>query len=109
MYLPGLPEACAQQQAPKNVRVIEGTSDVVLGYEHAKLIAIAQAYARHYNSALFYLLENEGREVPPTSSCSRPNAQRARIECVSLPSRSLRAGNCLLGAAERGGYAAVEP
>lgn len=34
---------------PTDVNPIEGTSDVVLGYEHAKLIAIAAAYAEDFN------------------------------------------------------------
>jgi hypothetical protein len=32
-----------------DVKPIEGTSDLVLGYEHAKLIAIALTYASDFN------------------------------------------------------------
>ena len=44
----------------KDINPIKGTSDAVLGYEHAKLIAIAVTYAEYYNfRMMMYLRENE--------------------------------------------------
>ena len=44
----------------KDINPIKGTSDTVLGYEHAKLIAIAATYAEYYNfRMMMYLRENE--------------------------------------------------
>jgi len=47
LYVPGVDLKCISVE--KDVNPIEGTSDAVLGYEHAKLIAIAGVYAEHYN------------------------------------------------------------
>ena len=42
---------------------IKGTTDAVLGYEHAKLIAVAKEYADFYNMRMrLYLEENRGFE-----------------------------------------------
>ena len=44
-----------------DVRPIEGTSDAVLGYEHAKLIAIAHVYAKEFNFRMrLFRAENMG-------------------------------------------------
>jgi hypothetical protein len=46
-YVPGVNPTCILNDS--DVRLIAGTSDAVLNYEHAKLIAIAQVYANEYN------------------------------------------------------------
>ena len=45
----------------KDINPIKGTSDAVLGYEHAKLIAIATAYAKHYNFKMKVYLGRNGK------------------------------------------------
>ena len=47
LVVPRVGLSCISAQA--DVDPIDGTSDVVLGYEHAKLIAIAGAYADDFN------------------------------------------------------------
>jgi hypothetical protein len=47
LVVPKVRLSCISVQA--DVNPIDGTSDVVLGYEHAKLIAIAAAYADDFN------------------------------------------------------------
>lgn len=45
------------------VDAIKGTTDAVLGYEHAKLIAVAREYGNFYNIRMrLYLEENHGFE-----------------------------------------------
>ena len=39
------------------VNPIRGTTDAVLGYEHAKLMAVAREYAEHYNLRMRMYLE----------------------------------------------------
>lgn len=41
----------------KDVKPIEGTTDAVLSYEHAKLIAIAGVYAEQYNLRMLMFRE----------------------------------------------------
>jgi len=53
VYVPEVNPTCISDEK-KDVKPIEGTSDTVLSYEHAKLIAIAQVYAKYYN---FHMLE----------------------------------------------------
>ena len=46
-----------------DVAPISGTTDAVLGYEHAKLIAIAREYANYYNLRMYeYRAKNFGFE-----------------------------------------------
>ncbi len=56
-YIPGLFYECQVDES--KVKYIEGTSDAVYGYEHSKLIAIAQTYAEHYNSLLQIYLDDQ--------------------------------------------------
>lgn len=59
LYVPGVDPSCVSSK--NDIKPIEGTSDVVLGYEHAKLIAIAGEYARDFNTRmLFYREEKMG-------------------------------------------------
>ena len=61
IYTPMVSINCLNRD--KDISPIIGTSDAVSGYEHAKLIAIAQAYAKDYNvRMLLYLQENKGFE-----------------------------------------------
>ena len=62
-YVPGLHEDCGERVKNKDVRFIEGTSDAILGNEHAKLISIAEAYAKQYNMALYMRLLDRGQDV----------------------------------------------
>jgi hypothetical protein len=55
LYVPGVPIKCLDYK--KDIKAIEGTSDAVMGYEHSKLIAIAQAYAEHYNFKMMLFRE----------------------------------------------------
>jgi len=41
----------------RDINPIEGTSDAIMGYKHAKMIAIARTYAEDYNSRMRYYLE----------------------------------------------------
>ena len=45
----------------KDINPIKGTSDAVLGYEHAKLIAIAVTYAEYYNFKMKEYLKENGK------------------------------------------------
>ena len=45
----------------KDVRAITGTSDMIVGYEHAKLIAIAKIYADYYNLQMKEYLERNSK------------------------------------------------
>ena len=47
MYVPEVNLTCISNE--EDVKPIEGTSDAVFSYEHSKLIAIAQVYAKSYN------------------------------------------------------------
>ena len=56
--VPGVSMECLNVE--KDVDYIKGTSEILWGYEHTKLNAIAYVYAQHYNSKMaIYLLENE--------------------------------------------------
>ena len=57
-YVPGINKECLDHE--KDIQFIKGTSDAHEGYEHSKLIALAQLYAKTYNRNIkFYLMENE--------------------------------------------------
>jgi hypothetical protein len=47
LVVPKVERSCISAQV--DVNPIEGTSEVILGYEHAKLIAIAAVYAEDFN------------------------------------------------------------
>jgi len=55
LSVPGVDGSCLRDKSGEmsmdssNVKPIGGTSDVVVNYEHAKLIAIAREYAYFYN------------------------------------------------------------
>ena len=52
--VPGLPEEAYWEYTKKyGVNVIKGTSDVIWGDEHLRLIRIAEKYAMKYNQILF--------------------------------------------------------
>ena len=61
LYIPRVPNECFSgwEETKKTVIPIEGTSNTVWGYEHARLIAIAREYAKWYNfQILVHLREN---------------------------------------------------
>ena len=58
LKVPSIPFSCIDTE--RDVKVIEGTSDALSGYEHAKLDAIANTYAFYYNIKLRSYLERHG-------------------------------------------------
>ena len=56
---PGIDIKCLNYD--KDINPIKGTSDAVLGYEHAKLIAIAVTYSKHYNFKMKEYLKENGK------------------------------------------------
>jgi hypothetical protein len=59
LYVPRVDASCIT--SANDVKPIEGTSDVVNGYEHEKLIAIAGVYASDFNlMMLMYRIKNQG-------------------------------------------------
>ena len=54
--IPVVKKACVDID---DIKFIKGTSDVIIGYKHAILMAIAGVYAKHYNTLIFaYQKEN---------------------------------------------------
>ena len=60
-YIPGINKKCLTlKDLEMDVRFIKGTSDAHEGYEHSKLIAIAQVYAENYNfRMLVHIMKND--------------------------------------------------
>ena len=58
LITPGVDINCLNYE--KDIKPIKGTSDAVLGYEHAKLIAIATTYAKFYNFKMKMYLSKNG-------------------------------------------------
>lgn len=59
LTVPHVKVRCLDLEA--EVDAIKGTTDAVLGYEHAKLLAVAREYADFYNMRMrIYLEENRG-------------------------------------------------
>ena len=57
--VPGLKLSCLDYV--KDIEPLDGTTDAVLGYEHAKLIAVSRAYALFFNqSMLQYRVKEQG-------------------------------------------------
>jgi hypothetical protein len=66
LVVPGIDFSCISLN--KDVKPIQGTSDVVLGDEHQKLIGIAGEYARDFNQKmLVFRIEKLGFKC-----CSKP-------------------------------------
>ncbi len=57
-YVPGVPKGCIPEHKDRNH--LEGTSDAIANYRHARLIAIATAYAEHYNVLMKFHLHQKG-------------------------------------------------
>jgi len=55
--VPNLSKSCINMKT--DVNFIEGSSEVLLGYEHAKLNAIAHVYADDYNLRMLRYLEEK--------------------------------------------------
>jgi hypothetical protein len=59
LFTPRVNISCLNRD--KDINPIKGTSDVILGYQHHKLIAIGNVYAEHYNSRMRIFLEEKGK------------------------------------------------
>ena len=59
LFTPGVNISCLNRD--KDINPIKGTSDVILGYQHQKLIAIGNVYAEHYNFRMRIYLEEKGK------------------------------------------------
>jgi hypothetical protein len=60
-YVPNVKMACLDYD--NDIKFIDGSSDALMGYKHAKLNAIAQVYAGNYNTRmLIYLEKHKGFE-----------------------------------------------
>jgi hypothetical protein len=54
--VPSVGDKCLIKSA--GIKYIEGTSDALVNYEHAKLNAIASVYARYYNVGMYRHLKS---------------------------------------------------
>lgn len=57
--IPNVSKECINLE--KDVKYLKGTSEVLIGYEHSKLNAVAYIYSEHYNILMLdYLKTNKG-------------------------------------------------
>lgn len=59
LEVPGVEHYHERYASSSGVKIVEGTSDVIYGVEHRRLIDIAREYAEKYNRLLLRYLENQ--------------------------------------------------